>query len=586
MRKFWIVFLIIAVILVGGLGLLWKAATSLSQQDGGGKGGVLHWRLAGPLPEAIDDSFLGQLQGGDLLTFRQAVLALDRAASDAEVKAVVLELDGLAVSWAQLEELHAAVGAIRAAGKPVWSLVSFAGNADYALAAAADHVVMVPEGNLMVLGVSAELAFLRDTLAKVGVEAEFLHVGEYKSAPEQMTRREATDANRDMTRSLVNERYDQLVDLIASGRQQTPEQVASWIDVGMYDGEAALAAGLVDALGDLDEVLDELFPDEDVADFQDYALAGGGGGKTRHTVALVVAEGAIMPGESRQDPLQGTVMGSDTVIEQLADAREDDTVDAVLLRVDSPGGSAMASDLIWEAVRQVQENKPVIVSMSGMAASGGYYISCRADSIFADPGTLTGSIGVYAGKMSRSAMYEKIGIHREFITRGENALLFSDEGGFTDAQRTLFQNQMDTFYERFLGKVAAGRDMERDAAHAVAQGRVWTGRQGLEAGLVDGLGGLYRALDSAKWTLGLSTDDRISVVTFGEDLSPLERMLLRSLRKGGGLARLGSWLGAGSGSPWPWPVVLETLRDDGFLAAATLMDGRPVAMLPYSLQIR
>ena len=277
-------------------------------------------------------------------------------------------------------------------------------------------------------------------------------------------------------------------------------------------------------------------------------------------------------------------------MEELLAVAEDPDIDAVIMRVDSPGGSAMASDLIYDAVRQVQEQgKPVIVSMSGMAASGGYYISCLADSIFADPGTLTGSIGVYAGKMSRTAMYEKVGIHREFITRGENALLFSDEGGFSDKQRALFQGQMDQFYERFLAKVADGRNLERDQAHAVSQGRVWTGNQGVEAGLVDGLGGLHRALNSIKWSLGMSADERVNVVTYGEQLSPLERMLLRSLRQGGGLGRLGrTWLGIPDlqNSGLPWVTLHETLRQDGTLAAVELMDGRPVAMMPFTLKVR
>jgi protease-4 len=280
------------------------------------------------------------------------------------------------------------------------------------------------------------------------------------------------------------------------------------------------------------------------------------------------------------------------VVEQLQSVGEDEDVDAVILRVDSPGGSALASDLIWKEIRKVQESKPVIVSMSGLAASGGYYVSCLGDSIFADPGTLTGSIGVYAGKMDRSDMYRKIGVNREFITRGANALLFSDEGGFTAAQRRLIQRQMDEFYERFLDKVATGRGMTRDAVHEVAQGRVWTGKQGLDSGLVDGLGGLHRSLDSAKWMLGIDPSEKVTLRTFGEELSLLERMILKSLREGGGISLLlGSlmdWSGAGSQAANQLPVSLlvEALREDGTLAAVELMDGRPVAMMPFWIKVR
>ena len=232
--------------------------------------------------------------------------------------------------------------------------------------------------------------------------------------------------------------------------------------------------------------------------------------------------------------------------------------------------------------------------MSGMAASGGYYVSCLADSIFADPGTLTGSIGVYAGKMSRTAMYEKIGVQREFITRGRNALLFSDEGTFTPGQRELFTGQLERFYERFLEKVGQGRDLERDEVHAVAQGRVWTGRQGVDQGLVDELGGFRRSLDSAKWMMGLDPSQKVRVVSFGKELSFLEKLLLRSFHQGGGLGRMALrlapgdvwWSSPGVGSVAPWPEIQQTLREDGTLAAVSLLDGRPVAMAPFWLKVR
>ncbi|MEZ4388409.1 MAG: signal peptide peptidase SppA [Candidatus Krumholzibacteriia bacterium] len=578
MRKFWIVFVIIAVVIGGGLGLLWKAATQLDRPGQAG-GGVLHWRASGALPEAVDDSFLGQLQAGDQLTFRQAVFGLRRAAEDPHIKALVLELDGLAVSWAQLGELSRAVHEVRDAGKPVWAVVSFAGNADYALATAADHVVMAPEGNLMILGVAAELAFLKDTLAKVGIEAEFLHVGEYKSAPEQLTRTEASDANRAMTRSLVDERYEQLVDLIATGRGRDTAEVVRWIDTGMYDGETALASGLVDTLADAEGLLKDLLPDEDVADFVDYARAGTGG-RASHEVALIVAEGAIYPGESRQDPLQGAIMGSDTVIDQLARAAEDDKVEAVLLRVNSPGGSAMASDLIWREVERVRQDKPVVVSMGGYAASGGYYISCGADSIFAERGTLTGSIGVFAGKMNWSGLYAKLDLHREMFTRGENALFWHDGSGFTPAQRELFQDQLDRFYARFVAKVADGRELAFEEVDRVARGRVWTGRQALAEGLVDGLGGLDRALLSVKHLIGAAPDDKVRVRTYGKEMSWLERTMLDALRSSGASA---AWRAPDPLAQLPASVraLVPSLRSAGLADVAPLLDGRPVALMTW-----
>ena len=580
MRKFWIVFIIIAVVIGGGLGLLWKAASSLDGSGGSdAEGGLLHWRAGGALPEGRDDSFMGQLRSSGGPTFREVVFGLHRAARDPEVKAMVLELDGLAVSWAQLEELQDALQRFRDADKPVWSVVSFAGNADYALAAAAEHVVMVPEGNLMVLGVSAELAFLRDTMAKVGIEAEFLHVGEYKSAPEQLTRTEASEANREMTTSLVDQRYGLLVDLIAAGRGCTVDQVRGWIDVGMFDADLALAEGLVDTLLDVEDLLADLYPDENVADFDDYVLAGRGG-RANHQVALVVAEGTIMSGESRQDPMQGTVLGSDTVVDQLARAREDEDIEAVILRVNSPGGSAMASDLMWREIERLRAVKPVVVSMGGYAASGGFYISCNGDSVFADRGTLTGSIGVFAGKMNWSGFYEKLDLHREFITRGENALFWHDSGGFSPNQRTLFQDQLDRFYSRFVDKVAEGRGMTPEAVDAVARGRVWTGEQALEVGLVDGIGGLSRAMDSARVLVGAEPDELLRVHTFGKELGWLERTMLDALRSSQ-LAAAMQPAPPFSAMPEPLAGMARALVHSGLADVAPLMDGRPVALMTW-----
>jgi protease IV len=249
-------------------------------------------------------------------------------------------------------------------------------------------------------------------------------------------------------------------------------------------------------------------------------------------------------------------------------------VQAVLLRVDSPGGSALASDLIWREVARVRDRKPVIVSMAEYAASGGYYVACGADSIFAEPGTLTGSIGVFAGKVAMSGLYSKLGITREFVTRGENALLFSDSASFTDAQRAALQATLGAFYTRFVAKVAQGRRLPEMEVAALAEGRVWTGAQAQARGLVDGLGGLTRALDAAKRMIGVGTDDLVTIVSYEEEPGLLERMLARALRHSA------VRLDAGLAAAVPPPAV------SGLLAAAPLLDGRPLALLPLRLDFR
>lgn len=591
MKKFWIVFAVVAVLVGGGLGAVWLLVHSL-EESVSVDGGVLVWDLGGGFPEERDDSFWGQVQGGGDLTLAETVLALERAARDERITALVMDLQGVDADWAKVEELARAVADFRASGKPVVAYLDGADTRDYVLAAQAEQVMMAPEATVMVLGVTAQLDFMKDTLDKLGMQADFIHVGRYKSAPERMTRSEASADNREMIEAIVDDRWEVLLDRLAAARGRGRDEIAAWIAQGMFDAPSALAAGVVDTLGYWEDLLEQRFADQDVTDFADYCLdRPHGGGGDRPTVGLVYLTGVIMPGESRFDRFQGKIAGSETVVDDLAGMAEDDDVEAVILRVDSPGGSVLASDLIWQQIRRLQEHKPVIVSMSGMAASGGYYVACPGDSIFADPATLTGSIGVYAGKMDRSAMYRKIGVNREFITRGENALLFSDAGGFSAGQRALFTAQMQEFYERFLQKVGEGRKLERDAVHAVAQGRVWTGRQALEHGLVDGLGGLSRALDSARWTLGLEQDDRITLVSRGKELSLLERILLQSLRDNAGVraavaAATDGWAGPLAEAGLPVPSLLATLRENGTLARVALMDGRPVAMAPFWLTVQ
>ncbi len=591
MKKFWIVFILVSLVIGGGFGLLWYSLSSLDDSVSI-DGGVLVWELGGKYPEERDDSFWGQVRSSGEMTLPEVLFSLYRAAEDERITGLLLDLRGVAIDWAKVEEIREAVLNFRDAGKPVVAYMDAGGTRDYALAAVADHVVISPEGNLMVLGISAELAFMRDTLDKLGMKADFVHVGAYKSAPERMMRSSASDANREMITSIVDDRYEALLDMLATSRGVEKDVVAAWIDRGMFDARSALKEGLVDTVMYYEDLMEDRFEDEDITYLTTYSLDHPKRKTTEHEVAVIFITGVIMPGTSRVDNFQGKLAGSETVVEQLQAVGEDDDIDAVILRVDSPGGSALASDLIWNEIQKVKMDKPVIVSMSGLAASGGYYVACLGDSIFADPGTLTGSIGVYAGKLDRSGMYRKIGVNREFITRGENALLFSDEGGFTATQRELFQNQLDGFYERFLDKVASGRGMTRDEVHEVAQGRVWTGQQGLERGLVDGLGGLHRSLDSVKWMLGAVPEDKVTIVTFGEELSLIERMMLKSLREGGGFSRVlgavSGWTEAGQAGAahLAIPMLMEALRTDGTLAAVELMDGRPVALMPFYINIR
>lgn len=578
MKRFWIGFLCVAVVIGGGMVWLGHLVNRLEPSMGARTGasataGVLRWQVAEAYPEERDTDALAVVMRGRALRLRDVTFALTRAARDARITGLLLDIRTLPGGWAQVEELRDAVAAFARTGKPVIAWLEEGGEKEYALAMAAPRIVMPPEGSLFILGVSAELSFLKGTLDKLGMSADFVHVGRYKSAPEQLTRDSASAANREMIEAIVDDHYTQLVAGIAAGRRVEPAAVRGWIDAGMFDAAGALAAGLVDSVLALSDLEDAEFPDEDFVALEDYAL-GRRRGRTAGTVALVPVTGTIVTGESGYDGWNGTRTGSDTVVDRLRQARDDDAVQAVLLRVDSPGGSALASDLIWREVARVREHKPVIVSMGDYAASGGYYVACGADSIFAEPGTLTGSIGVFAGKVAMSGLYSKVGITREFVTRGENALLFSDNAPFTDAQRAALETTLGAFYGRFVAKVAQGRRLPAAAVAAIAEGRVWTGAQARERGLVDGLGGLSRALDAAKRMIGVAPDELVAIVSYEEEPGLFERLLARLLRRS--TVRLGAGLTALS----PLPAA------GGLLAAVPLLDGRPLALLPLRIDFR
>jgi len=572
MKKFWIVIIVLAVMAGGVLTAGWLLMRQLDQDAIGPTSGVLHWQVDGAYAERRDQSPVALVMKGYRPVMAEVTNALGRAARDDGITGLLIQIDVAPMDWAKLEELRAGVARFAASGKPVAAWLTNAGAREYMLASAADIVGMPPEGALMITGASAEMSFLAGTLDKLGMEADFVYVGRYKSAPESLTRKSASDPHREMIESIVDDHYQGLLDVICAGRGLSRDVAASVVDQGLLDARSAVVAGLADTLLYFTEFGDFAFADDSRTDMDDYILAGG---KARGPeVALIHVSGTIVDGNS-SDGWQGSTAGSHTVAERIRDAAQDERIEAILLRVDSPGGSASASDVIWHEVAEARLLKPIVVSMSGYAASGGYYVACGADSIFASPGTLTGSIGVFAGKIDRHGFFEKIGVRREYVTRGENALLFSDHEIFTEDQRRLLQTHLDAFYERFLSRVSAGRGLDRDTVHAVAQGRVWTGRQAAQVGLIDGLGGLDRALASIRSLLGEPADAPLTLRTRERQLGLLERMVLRALQEN-----------AATGTLSPLGPELESLAAGGLLYQAEMCDGRPLTLMPWGLDFR
>jgi protease-4 len=432
--------------------------------------------------------------------------AVRDAATDEEVPGLFLEINGVGLGWAQTQELRDALVAFQASGKPCVAWSEAYTNREYYLASACGSVKMAPAGLILVNGLSLTQTYYRAVFDKYGVQPNFEHVGDFKSAVEPYERTGPTEAAQAATDSILDSLYDQLVTDIAAGRKVERDKALGWLEDPPMTPEGALSSGMVDALAYRDEVKAEM--SEELQSMGDYLRSrrqDWSGGS--NTVAIVYAEGAIVDGDSASDFFGGNYIGSRTLRRQLHDLGKDEDVKAVVLRVNSPGGSGSASDHIWREIQRVKEKKPVVISMSDYAASGGYYIAMAGSHIVAEPGTLTGSIGVFGGKMNFAGLYEHVGLNLHTTQRGRYANLLSSTSGFDELERAKFRSFLESFYRIFVSKAAEARGKSYDELHAVAQGRVWTGKQALELGLVDQLGGLEDAVIKAAELASLPGDD-------------------------------------------------------------------------------
>lgn len=446
---------------------------------------------------------------------------LQSAADDPSVRGVLVHLDNMPFSFAQIEEVRSILGDIRAKGLPVVVYMDEAtSNGAYLLATAGTRVLMHPATDLDLIGLAAETTYYRGTLDLVGIEPQFYRRAEYKSAVETYTRTEPSEAASDQMNALLDDLQGSLVSAIAQGRDLEEARVQEIIDGGPYTAEEAVRLGLVDGLcyeDQIQEAVNDLFPKGAERDDRYLMDEGMSGWKSSRSIAIVNITGVITSGESSSPGLfsEGST-GSETIVKALKQARKDNAVKAVVLRVDSPGGSSMASDKIWHAVQQVQEaDKPVIVSMGGTAASGGYYVAAGAKAIYAQPTTVTGSIGVYGGKLSTEELYEKIGLNVTTYTRGRRADMWSSARPFDAVEGAAMDRLIGATYEQFKSRVAEGRGMEDAKVEEVARGRVWSGQRAKEQGLVDEMGGLWDAVERARLEAGLSPRARVNLVTYG-----------------------------------------------------------------------
>ena len=514
---------------------------------------VLSIRIEGEIPEQAPQDSFRDLFVGPTTTVTDITEAIDRARTDPHITGIEVRVSETTMNMAKIQEIRDRIHAFNHAGKFSVGYLEFATDRSYYLASACQTLFLLPTSELYVRGLMASTTFLRGTFDKLGIYPDFFHIGEYKNASNTYTEKKYTSAHREATQVLLDDWYREFLRGVAQSRDLKTEDVEKTIAAGPFNSAAAPATHLVDQVGYWDEVRKFVEQKNHGHDrrinLHTYLNKTGVESGTR--LAVIYAAGTILPGRSGDSPLGDEVMGSDTIAEQFRRAREDNSVKAVILRVDSPGGAAFASEVIRHELELTKQTKPVVVSMSDVAASGGYWIAMSANRIVAQPGTITGSIGVLTGKFNILGLYQKLGLSKDFIATTENSTLDYPFQNFTPAQREMVMRDMRAIYDDFLQGVAAGRHMKVEEVDRIAQGRVWTGERAKQLGLVDELGGLHTAIARARELAKIPVDEKVSLLSLPPRRSLLDRLLDFSGDNDAFAARL---------SPRAWLRSLESLE--------------------------
>ena len=482
---------------------------------------ILEVALTGSVFELPPENPLTQMFGPDTLSLWELGKALRYAAQDDRVAGLYLEIHPLLLSWAQIEELRDSLHGFRTSGKPIHAFLALdmVRDPELYLACAADSITLNPGATLLVNGLLAEVTFYKGTMEKLGIKPEFIQFKEYKSA-ESFTRETMTPEIREMYESILGDIEERFISVVAQERNLDEDRMRGILETGLTSADQALEENLVDALGYKNQVQEELA--NSGGDSLEYeglaaryyldAVEDDYGARSEHKVALVGGLGTITAGNS--DPFS-RIMGGLTMSSRLRRIREDDDIKGIILRVDSPGGSVVGSDMVWKEVTLLEEaGKPVVVTMSGVAGSGGYYISMAARHIISQPSTITGSIGVIFGKFDMEGLYEWLGITIDQVKTSPNADIFSSLTSLTEEQRQRVESWMEPIYETFVQKAADGRSQTYQELEPRARGRIYTGVQARDIGLVDELGGLPEAMDQMKQVLGLEEGEEIELVLY------------------------------------------------------------------------
>ncbi len=523
-RSFLIVFILAAIVVVG---LIFLVGADLVIHDGS----ALVLELGGPIEEQRPGGAIAELTGPPILVMHKVLDSIRTAKTDPRIAGLVVRITPLDAGWAKTEEIREQIIDFRKSGKPALCFLQadIVGNREYFLASGCDQVWMIPSSNLGTTGMMAQATFYKGTFEKLGIEPNMYGIAEYKNYRDQFTQKKFTPAHREATESLLRSIYEHYVAEAAKARKMESAAFATLLEEGPYLAKEAVERKLVDRLAYWDEI-------------QNYFREKHNGWKpvTLHryqkevandgfeSIAVVRATGAIVMGGSGFDSWQGFIMGADSVAADIRRARQDESVKAIVLRVDSGGGSSAASELIRREVQLAKETKPVVVSMSDAAASGGYWIAMSASKIVAAPTTVTGSIGVVFGKFNISGLYNLLGLSTDHIATSPNATILYEQQNFTPEQRELVNKFMQEIYSEFTQGVADGRSLKLEDVERIARGRVWSGAQARELKLVDEFGGLDKAIEVARKLAKIDPGRKVRIQILPEEKSLWEELAERA----------------------------------------------------------
>ena len=520
--------LVIGVLLVFLVLLFWTAWTPQRLASNS----VLVIDADGSIEEQVPPSLFGPLTGNPAPVLHDYLDAIDSARTDSRISGIVVRIGNLSTGWAKLEEIRQRLLTYRSSHKPSICYLGYdgIGNPEYYLASACGQIWLVPSNPVDIRGMMAEALFLRGTLDKLKIVPEFYHIAEFKTATNMFTEKKFTPPHREEVESVLRSVYNQYTTEAADGRGIERAKFESILNSGPLLSNDAVEDKIVDRLGYWDQVQDYFKSEHhgwNPISLERYRSYLNDDGSSGPKIAVVNATGLIVSGESETTPGGGFVMGGDSVARDLRGVRDDSSIRAIVLRIDSGGGSVVASEVIRREVELAQGQKPVVVSMSDVAASGGYWIATPAAKIVADANTITGSIGVLTGKLNLSGLYNLLGLSTDYVATSDNATLFSDQQSFTPAQEAYIKKSLDDTYTQFMQGVAKGRKMSLEAVDKIGKGREWSGMQGKDLGLVDEIGGFDRAIAVAKQLANIPASQSVRIVRYPEQKSLIEQLVER-----------------------------------------------------------